>query len=179
MNYSVIGIDLASWCTGYSVFDVKFSKYHFRTSGLIHADDKKAEIQHRLWFVRNSVENLLKRYKPKLVVLEDIYLSSRGNKGGRNAQTFKTLAMFHGVVIQLLTEYKIKFIYYAPTTIKAEIIKGNASKEEVEQAVIKRLNLKKDYFEYLSPRGLVRKKDDESDAVAVALTYFLKKEKRK
>lgn len=85
-------------------------------------------------------------------------------------QIFKSL----GVVHLLLDDYDIEEI--TPTTIKKVIAgHGKSEKQEVLNGIALRLDLEEDDFYELpkTSRGKKKLKDDESDAIAVVLTYLI------
>lgn len=92
---------------------------------------------------------------------EELVVVKEALHGGR-ITTAIILAKVHGIADFVFDD----IIKYAPTTIKKQITgNGKANKEEVATAVIERL----------AEHGIVDvtfKTDDESDAVAVALTYY-------
>jgi len=61
-----------------------------------------------------------------------------------------------------LIYYKFEQIYYPPKTVKEAILKGDATKKQVQDTI------KNKY------PNVVFKNEDESDAFAVGLTYFIK-----
>lgn len=166
----MIGLDMASWKSGFCVMKLDVNgKLKRVQSGTIICKDKKATIDQRLTFFRKNLEKLIDTYNPQMIVLEDIFLSKgRRSKGGGNVKTFKVLAMLHGVILQLLHEKQMRYEYYAPTTIKATICSGRASKEEMMEAIAKKLKVSVDSFI----------DDNETDAIGIALTYGVKQQNR-
>lgn len=92
---------------------------------------------------------------------EELIVVKEALHGGR-IKTGLILAKAHGIADLVFDD----IIEYAPTRIKKHITgNGQAKKEEVAAAVI----------EHLAKNGIVDvtfKTDDESDAAAIALTYF-------
>ena len=66
----------------------------------------------------------------------------------------------HGICNELF--YNYPQYYYPPTTVKATIYKGNATKKQIRMII-----------EKLYPE-VNFKNEDESDAFAVGLTYLIK-----
>jgi len=71
----------------------------------------------------------------------------------------------HGILNYIMSEFEQ--IYYPPKTVKEAILKGNATKKQVQEVI------KNKYPD------IVFKNEDESDSYAVGLTYFIKTGKLK
>jgi len=84
MSRILLSLDISAASTGYAV---KFqNKLEF---GLIKTTNKSTEGE-RLVLFRNELINILSKYRPTHIVMEDIF-------GGRNMKTLKLLAKFSGV----------------------------------------------------------------------------------
>lgn len=155
---TIIALDLSMNCTGYAVVSIDGSKVQLIKKGIIKAKGRESHGK-RLKRQYNTLKVLSEQYPDAIIVKESVH-------SGR-AKTSIVLAKVHGVVELLFNEGTI--YKYPATTIKKQITgNGKAKKEEVMTAVI----------ECLVQHGIVDvtfKTDDESDAVAVALTFLLKK----
>lgn len=158
-THLILGLDLSMNSTGYAI--VKFTETDDDTlievieKGLIKAKSnethsKKLKRQYR------RLNKLKERYEgERLIVVKE------GLHYGR-PKTSAILGKVHGVVDLIFT----RIHEHGASTIKKEVTgKGNAGKEEVETAV-------KSMVE--SGEDMRFKSDDESDAVAVAITHYLK-----
>lgn len=106
----------------------------------------------RLYDIYKTLQPVIKKYPPKVLSLERGYTK-------HNVAT-QVLYRVHGLINFIF--WKCPQYYYPPTTVKATILNGKAKKEEVQQAILERYpNIK-------------FKTEDESDAFAVGLTYFIK-----
>lgn len=154
----ILGLDLSLNSTGYAIVEFTDDNIEIIEKGLIKAKSneihsKKLKRQYR------KLNQIKEEYKDKrlIVVKESLHY-------GR-PKTAAVLGKAHGVGDLIFP----RIHSYAPSTIKKEIAgKGNAKKEEVEEAVKGMVKSGKDMkFE----------SDDESDAIAVAITHYLKKER--
>ena len=144
----IFAFDLSLSNTGVAVFHSDSANIflgNFKTS-------PKNEIQVRLKNIADFVLDLRKKYRCEQVVIERGFY--RYNKAS------EALNKVHGVVNYLF--YDCPQIYYAPSTIKKEIISGKASKEKIKEKLVEW------YPE------IVFENDNESDAFAVGICYFLK-----
>lgn len=154
----VIALDLSMNCTGYAVVDFADGKVNLIKKGIIKAKAKESHGQ-RLKRQYDTLKVLRELYPDAVIVKESLHY-------GR-AKTSAILAKVHGVVDLLFNEETIH--EYPAVTIKRIIANdGKAKKQEVMDAV----------RSVLARHGIMNvefKTDDESDAVAVALTYLAEK----
>ena len=112
----------------------------------------KKEHKDRLKDIADFVLEKIIQYPPNLIVFESGFT--------RHHKSTQALYKVLGVVSYLLSDYEQMF--YAPSTIKKVVCgNGRASKDNVYNAVLKRY-----------PK-LQMANNDESDAVAVGMCYFL------
>ncbi|HOM77853.1 MAG TPA: crossover junction endodeoxyribonuclease RuvC [bacterium] len=148
-NKYVYGLDLSLNSSGICIFsnDGKIIE-------LLTIDThKEKEIPAKLKIIGNDLIKISKVYPPSKIVIEQ----------GFSRYNASTQAIFrvHGIVNYLFNEYEQ--IYYPASSIKKVVTgKGNASKKEVQDAIL-----------LLFPK-LKFANTDESDACAVGLTYFIK-----
>lgn len=152
------GIDASLTSYGIAIYDIDkkdFVKIH--TIKPVDKDDKTRT--RRLAYISKELYNLYIDYPPERIIMEDKFL----NKNQMKIQSFMILAEVHGTsksTFGLLGTEDI--CYYAPKTVKATIIHGNADKDLVQRTIIKNYP----HLEF--------KNEDESDACAVCLTYLIK-----
>lgn len=154
----ILGLDLSLNNTGYAIVEFSGGDIEVIEKGLMKAKSnethsKKLRRQYR------KLNRLKDAYKDKrlIIVKESLHY-------GR-PKTSAILGKIHGVVDLVFP----RIYEYGASTIKKEVAgKGNAKKEEVEEAVKSMVKLGQD---------MRFKTDDESDAVAVAITHYLKKVK--
>lgn len=102
-------------------------------------------------------ENIKKKFPPKLVVIEKGFAKFR--------KEVEALNQVRGVIYSVFWNYTQ--IEYAPTAVKAEILFGKATKEELRDVIITN-------YPELAEDKLFYNNDNVSDAVAVLFTYLLK-----
>jgi Holliday junction resolvasome RuvABC endonuclease subunit len=149
MGY-LYALDLSMARTGVVIFDLETIQPVVITS--IKTNDKNTDGQ-RLHTIAIELLELRNVYEPSIVIIE------RGFTQFNNAT--QILFRVHGLVNYLF--YDIEQIYYPPTTIKATILNGKASKEEVSKKIRQKF------------QGIKFRNNDESDAFAIGVTFFVKK----
>lgn len=153
------GLDISLKCTGVSIYDLEERKFiyigSFNTEKIYATKENKGLYLNgvKLKKLVDWTKELMAQYPPALIAIE------RGFSRFNN----ETQAIFrtHGVLNCLL--WNKPQTYYPPKSVKLAIIHGDASKELVKEEILKR------YPE------LIMSNEDESDAVAVALTYLIDK----
>ena len=152
----ILAIDSGFDRTGYSVFDKnkKFpDNFKYVTSGLIQTN-KKTKIEQRLREIHVKVSQLIKKYQPNVLVLEQLFFF-------KNQKTFINVANAQGVVMLLAAENNINLQFLTPLQIKS-IITGYGQADKI--AVQKMLQL---ILKFEKPIT----QDDEADAIACGLAY--------
>jgi len=134
--------------TGFCIFDENMN------SILIDSIPTKKNHSHgkRLKVIADRMMELRDKYPPKVVVIERGF--SRFN------MATQVIYRVHGVTNFIF--HDAEQIYFPPKTVKEAILGGNATKKQVQEEIKKRYP------------DLVFKNDDESDSVAVGITYFIK-----
>lgn len=156
MSTLILGLDLSMNSTGYAVVSFEDDNIEVIKKGLIkkkgnESHSKRLKRQHR------KLTNIKEEYKD-----EGLVIAKEGLHYSR-PKTSAILGKVHGVVDIIFP----RIATYGASTIKKEVAgKGNASKQAVEEAVKNMLQL-----------DITFKSDDESDAVAVAITHYLKKKR--
>jgi crossover junction endodeoxyribonuclease RuvC len=149
----VLGLDVSMNSTGWAVLGVKGQAVRLVDSGIIKANTKQPHGK-RLRNQRETFKKIIEKYRPNYVAREAGF--------SRHIKATQTLFKAYGVADEFFAEDDL--VEYAAATIKKVVTgKGRATKEEVESAIRVLLNLP-DSFEF--------KSDDESDAVAIALTLI-------
>lgn len=109
----------------------------------------------RLHTIRQRIGDAMDGFPPKVAVIE------------RGFQRFPTATQVqyrvHGVINHLFKD--VKQIYYPPKKVKETILNGNATKKQVQEVIQK----KYPHIRFSN--------EDESDAMAVALTYLILEKK--
>ncbi len=127
-----------------------FSKC-FKTSAKIsHAE--------RLSLIKNEVEEIIKKYKPKQLAIETLFFSS-------NQKTAFLVAEARGVVISVSKSLGLDVFEYGPGQIKLAITGYGKSDKN---AIIRMIPL----LISIENKKVKIKYDDEYDAIAVGITHF-------
>lgn len=84
-RHVILSLDVSTVSTGWSVFK-GHALYKY---GIIKIDSKK-DIHEKMVTFRDSIKKLLVKYKPSIVLIEDVWM-------GTNAKTSKILAKFCGI----------------------------------------------------------------------------------
>ena len=143
----IYGLDLSMSDTGVTIFDGDKPVF----IGSIATNPKKTHGE-RLKEIYDFLSFLKDKYTPDVVCIERGF--NRFNKSSE--AVWKT----HGIVNLLF--YDKETVYYSPTTVKATLVNGKASKEELENKILE-----------LYPDVKFRN-NDESDSFAIVLTHLYK-----
>ncbi len=155
----VLGIDPALNNTGWAVLengsdDCNSVLYigHTKNRNDLNYYDKLANLL-------NDLENIILIYKPNVIAIEETFMNV-------NAVSSLKLGVVRGVFFASAIKHNIKICEFKPNEIKKAITgNGKADKQQVDYMV-----------KMLIPKA-EPKTPDESDALAIALTYFFSKER--
>jgi crossover junction endodeoxyribonuclease RuvC len=152
MAYMILGIDPGIADTGY---------------GLIRKDDRGGfccldygsiktsstdAIPERLEKLHLGIDKLIKKYKPDIISIEELFFCS-------NVKTALVVGQARGVIILTAKQNGLKVVEFTPLQVKQAVSSyGRASKEQVQKMVKLLLNLTE-----------LPKPDDAADALAVAI----------
>lgn len=145
---TILSIDSGIERTGYAIF--KDKKYV--TSALIKTA-KNLTTEKRLIEIYEKLVEIMKKYKPDVMILEQLLFF-------KNQKTFIRVAQAQGIVMLLAAQNNIKVEFLTPLQIKQTVTGyGQADKKSVQKMI--RLTTNIDI-----------KQDDEADAVACGLAYI-------
>lgn len=148
----ILGIDPGSQVTGYGLVDSVCSHLqHIDNGGIFtHAKDPFAE---RLKTIFEGIRELIKKYSPEVVAIENIFYA-------KNVKSTIQLAHARGVAIVAATQFNLEIFEYTPLVIKQAITGyGRASKEQIQHMTKQLLKLPEITYH------------DASDALAVAICH--------
>ena len=115
----------------------------------------KLEFSERLRLIGEEVRKIIKKYKPEVLAIETLFLTT-------NQKTVMRVAEVRGVVIYEAACAGLKIFEASPPQIKiATTGYGRANKEQIMKMV-----------KILVEIDNSKKSDDEMDAIAIALTAF-------
>ncbi len=157
----IIGIDAASYRTGYFIMDIQNIRYK------IGAIEAKGDIYDRIRKMHNETKKLFQKYEPSIIIIESTYLDEQrkhkyGKKRG-NINTLKILEKIHGAILAN-TDETMDIIYLNPSEHKEMLTGiGSADKKMTIWSIQKKL-------------GLSNLGNDEADAAALVFTYLMKRQ---
>ena len=159
----ILGIDPGTATTGYGVIKKiggkkqKTKIFKCLGYGLIKTSPSFSAGE-RLKKINNELSKLIKKYQPDALAVESIYFF-------KNLKTAIPVSQAGGVILLTAAKNNVPVFHFSPPEIKMAVAKfGRAEKEVIQKKIKKTLNLKE------LPRA-----DDVADALAAALTYFIKK----
>jgi len=146
----ILGIDPGTAIIGWGLIK-KTKKLSLTNYGCIKtsADLSTAE---RLNKLHKELHSLIKKYKPNIVAVEDIFFF-------KNLKTAIKVSQARGVILLTAAKAKIKIAEFTPLQVKQAVTGyGRADKSQVQKMIKILLNLKE-----------VPKPDDAADALATAI----------
>lgn len=150
----VLGIDPGSETLGWGVVEGTGLKYSPVDFGTVKSSTRQAFAK-RLLSVFNGVEEVIERFQPDVLSIEDAFYAA-------NAAVAMKLGQVRGVVLLLAEQRGLEIAEYAPRLIKQTVVGyGNAEKHQVQQMVKVLLKMKE-----------VPKPHDAADALAIAICHF-------
>jgi len=151
----ILAIDPGLEKLGYALFYIekKQKKYQYLTSGLIKSN-KKDKLEKRLFFLYSYLKNLIEKYSPNVVVIEQLFFF-------KNKKTIIPVSQVQGVILLLAAKTNIKVEFISPLAIKQAVTGyGLADKKSLQKMI------------NLSEQIPKKKEDDEMDAIACGLAYY-------
>jgi len=146
----ILGIDPGTAMIGYGLIKQN-EKMDLIDYGCIRTSASLTTAE-RLKELSNQLDDLIRRYKPDMVAVEDIFFF-------KNLKTAIKVSQARGVILLTAAKLNIPVFEYTPLQVKQAITSyGRAEKIQVQKMVKTLLNLKE-----------IPKPDDASDALAVAI----------
>lgn len=150
----VLGIDPGLTRTGYAIVSDGRARPELRSVGVIKTDPGQP-LERRLLELQNDIASVIADHQPYVLAIESVFVN-------KNLQTAISVARASGVVIVAAAQSGMPVHEYTPSAVKSAVAGyGSATKEQVQQMVMRRLNL-----------PAAPKPADASDAVAVALCHL-------
>lgn len=147
----ILGIDPGTAIVGYGVVSSEKSKLEALEYGVITTDKKLAQSE-RLALIKNELDKVIKKYKPQVMAVEDIFFF-------KNLKTAIKVAEARGVILLAGEIHELMIVEFTPLQVKiATVGYGRAEKQQVQKMVKIILNLKE-----------IPKPDDAADALAIAI----------
>lgn len=163
----ILGIDPGTASTGFGILRIedglKITEVSQLKGGLeclgygLIQTKPDLPIGHRLKKLNLELSRMIKKYKPEALAIESIYFF-------KNLKTAVPVSQASGVVFLTAAKNNIPVYSLTPLQVKMTIAgHGRVEKEQIQEKMKKILNLNE-----------IPKPDDAADALAIALTYFLK-----
>jgi len=150
----VLGIDPGSETLGWGVVEGTGLKYSLVDFGTVRSDIKAA-FSRRLLNIYNGVAEIVDRFAPDVVSIEDTFYAV-------NVGVAMKLGQVRGAVLLLAEQRGLEIAEYAPRLIKQTVVGyGNAEKNQVGEMVRILLRMKAVPTPY-----------DAADALAIAICHF-------
>jgi len=148
----ILGIDPGLQVCGYACLETDSTENKLIEAGVFQTAGKSA-IEVRLNRIAEDIESLLKKFRPEIVAVEQLY--------SHYAHPKTAILMGHarGVILQKCAEAAVDVRSFSATRIKKSLTgNGRASKEQVQRTIQTILSLRQ-----------VPEPDDVADAIAVAM----------
>ena len=149
----ILGIDPGLAIVGWAVIDSNRGKLTPVAYGAI-TTPAHTDIEARLLVIKSDLEEIIKRYEPDEMAIEELFFNT-------NITTGIAVAEARGVILCTAHACGVKISEYTPLQVKQAVVGyGKAEKQQVIAMVTSILKLK-------SPP----KPDDTADAVAIAICH--------
>ncbi len=152
-----MGIDPGSIVTGFGVIEIDDAGAHPVGHGFV-ATSSKQPLAERLAVIHAEISKQIAKFRPNEIAVENVFHA-------KNARSALMLGHARGVVLLAASQAGIPVFEYAPREVKLSVVgHGNASKAQVASMVSRLLSI--------DVSGM---KEDESDAVAIAVCHLHKR----
>ena len=147
----ILGLDPGVADMGYGVVEKKGDSYKFVVCGSIKTSSKN-EFPERLTTIYKELNLVIKKYKPMVVGIEELFFA-------KNTKTAIAVAQARGVTVLTARLNNLPVSEFTPLQIKQALTGyGRADKNQIQQMIKIILKLKE-----------IPKSDDAADALAVAI----------
>ena len=149
----ILGIDPGYAIVGFGVIDYDGYNYQVIDYGVIESSKDEA-MPVRMAIVYNGVSELIEKYKPDCMAVEELFWNTNQTTGIRVSQA-------RGVILLCATQNNVKIAEYTPLQVKQAVVGyGRAEKKQVITMVTMLLGL-----------SAPPKPDDTADALAIAICH--------
>lgn len=125
----ILGIDPGLQVSGYACLESAFDEFKLIEAGVFRIPADQA-MEARLNQIAEDIEAILKKYKPEIVAVEELYSHYAHPK------TAILMAHARGVILQKCCQEKIEVKGFSATKIKKSITgNGRATKQQVQRSV--------------------------------------------
>lgn len=149
----ILGIDPGYAIVGFGLVESSGSRYRMAACGAINTP-AGVRLSARLWQIANDLEELIAKFQPDVLAIEELFFNN-------NVTTGIGVAQARGVILMTAEKLGLPIYEYNPSQVKQAVVGyGKAEKRQVMDMTRRLLNL-----------SAVPKPDDAADAVAVALCH--------
>lgn len=145
----VMSVDQSTRCSGYCL--VQDNEYV--CSGVIDMSKSKLETSERSFEMAKSIWNLIKKYKPNYLIIEDV-------QNQNSTKTVVILARLQGLILGYAEAHGVKTHILAPSVWRRELNYSQGPK-------VKRAELKQQSADYVKSKYGFVKSEDENEAIAL------------
>ncbi|OUT40521.1 MAG: crossover junction endodeoxyribonuclease RuvC [bacterium TMED6] len=151
---NVLGIDPGLVNTGYGIISSINNNFELIDYGVIKTNSKD-KLSNRLKIIFNEVSQLINKYNPKVLSIEEIFYS-------KNVKSSLLLGHARGVAMAAASVNEMLVYEFAARKVKQSLTgNGNAHKDQVRFMVKNLLKMNE-----------APKSEDASDALGIALCYM-------
>ena len=149
----ILGIDPGYAIVGFGLVESQGQRQKLVACGAINTP-AGVRLSARLWQIANDLEELISRFKPDALAIEELFFNN-------NVTTGIGVAQARGVIIMTAEKMGLPIYEYNPSQVKQAVVGyGKAEKRQVMDMTKRLLGL-----------SSVPKPDDAADAVAIALCH--------
>ena len=149
----ILGIDPGIAIVGWGVVEYKGNKFNPLGFGSVQTP-ASMKTEDRLVEIFNSINEIIKKYKPDCMAVEELFWNTNQTTGIRVSEA-------RGVILLCAARLGIPVYEYTPLQVKQAVVGyGRAEKKQVVSMVTMLLNLEKP-----------PKPDDTADALAIAVCH--------
>jgi len=150
----IMGIDPGIAISGYGLISLEHNDCSIIEYGVIKTSPR-LEMPQRLKEIHAGYLNLIERFKPDAVAVEELFFN-------KNAKTIISVGQARGAALLAAALSNIKVFEYTPLQVKQAVVGyGRADKHQVQQMIKFSFHLDK-----------LPKPDDAADALAVAVCHM-------
>jgi crossover junction endodeoxyribonuclease RuvC len=147
----ILGFDPGVADTGFGIINDENGKLICLEYGSIKTA-AQLPLPERLVIIYSAVQELLKKYSPSLISIEQLFFS-------KNVKTAMAVGQARGVVLLACEQLGVPIMEFTPNQVKQAVSSyGGANKEQVQRMVQMLLRLEE-----------IPKPDDAADALAIAI----------
>ncbi|MBI3627391.1 MAG: crossover junction endodeoxyribonuclease RuvC [Candidatus Sungbacteria bacterium] len=149
----VLGVDPGTTRVGYAVLEG--AKNHSVVASGVFTE-RGTNPAHQLFLLHKRLRGVIRRTKPEAIAIEKLFFS-------KNVKTALAVAEARGIILLTAEMSNLRVYEYTPQEIKIALTsRGNADKKQVAAMIRLLLHLSR-----------LPKLDDETDAMAIALTALV------